>query len=88
MQCYLLYQTQGLRLTAFVFYPFSWPLFFLLFFPHILRLCATLWVMTDLFTCFYIRVPAWLMPLIRFLLFLRYLAALSFATFGLYPSKF
>ena len=29
------------------------------FFLHVLRLCATLWVMTDLFSVLYVHFPAW-----------------------------
>ena len=35
------------------------PHFFFLFFFHVLCLCATLWVMTDLLSVLYVHFPAW-----------------------------
>ena len=62
---------------------FSRMLFF--FFSHRLRLhmCNPLGYEKPLS---YLHTPAWLLPLI--LPFLRCLAVLSFATFGLYPTEF
>ena len=33
--------------------------FILMFFIHVLCLCATLWIMTDLLSYLYVHVPAW-----------------------------
>ena len=35
------------------------PFFFLFFLSHVLRLCATLWVMTDLLSVLYVHFLAW-----------------------------